>query len=542
MAARTRSLLGLGLALTALVGDIAAQTFDGSFESGNLQSVSLLAPDRYGLQMRPDSNSTQRQWFYFSVSSAAGRTLTFELSPFDIASPWASGMTPCTTRDPSDPDAWTRVSPANTSWAAGRLTFSHVFPDDAPVWFAYSFAYTATRASDLVAELSTSPFATRRAVGATLQGRPLEVLEITEGPRQGKVGVWVQARQHPAECGSSWTCESFLRWLLGDSGSARALREHAVVHVLPMVNPDGVALGNYRTNLAGLDLNRQWSSANPATSPEVHVALQEIAALEGTHGLELFLDLHTHSSELKNWVFGESGNAAFDLRERGYAQAIENAFSDFSFALSSFANGTNGDVAKTRIHQLYPQSLTYTQEQTYHTLTYGPNIGAPITVERYRQMGVAVGEAFVAFHGWAPSWESYCAAKVNSLGCSPALVATGSPTFTGPDDFHVRATSVLNNTFGVYFWGAARESAPLLGGFLCVRPPLVRTAAMVSGGASGPLDCSGTYDFHWSQSRLFAAGLFPGATVCGQIWSRDALHPDGSGVSLTGGLSFTVLP
>jgi murein tripeptide amidase MpaA len=28
--------------------------------------------------------------------------------------------------------------------------------------------------------------------------------------------------------------------------------------MVPMVNPDGVALGNYRTNFAGLDLNRKW--------------------------------------------------------------------------------------------------------------------------------------------------------------------------------------------------------------------------------------------------------------------------------------------
>jgi murein tripeptide amidase MpaA len=27
-----------------------------------------------------------------------------------------------------------------------------------------------------------------------------------------------------------------------------------------MINPDGVILGNYRTNLSGHDLNRRWDS------------------------------------------------------------------------------------------------------------------------------------------------------------------------------------------------------------------------------------------------------------------------------------------
>jgi murein tripeptide amidase MpaA len=36
------------------------------------------------------------------------------------------------------------------------------------------------------------------------------------------------------------------------------LTNYTVV-VIPMVNPDGVIHGNSRCNLAGLDLNRQWT-------------------------------------------------------------------------------------------------------------------------------------------------------------------------------------------------------------------------------------------------------------------------------------------
>jgi murein tripeptide amidase MpaA len=30
------------------------------------------------------------------------------------------------------------------------------------------------------------------------------------------------------------------------------------IHIVPMINPDGVISGNSRTNLAGVDLNRKW--------------------------------------------------------------------------------------------------------------------------------------------------------------------------------------------------------------------------------------------------------------------------------------------
>lgn len=34
-----------------------------------------------------------------------------------------------------------------------------------------------------------------------------------------------------------------------------------------MLNPDGVIHGNYRTNLAGIDLNRVWGEADRLLSP-----------------------------------------------------------------------------------------------------------------------------------------------------------------------------------------------------------------------------------------------------------------------------------
>ena len=48
--------------------------------------------------------------------------------------------------------------------------------------------------------------------------------------------------------------------LLIDENSelAQKLRQHCVITVIPMLNPDGVAVGNYSCSLSGRDLNRTW--------------------------------------------------------------------------------------------------------------------------------------------------------------------------------------------------------------------------------------------------------------------------------------------
>lgn len=50
--------------------------------------------------------------------------------------------------------------------------------------------------------------------------------------------------------------EGFIEWLCSNSKEASILRKHIVFKIVPMLNPDGVAIGNYRTGLSGKDFNR----------------------------------------------------------------------------------------------------------------------------------------------------------------------------------------------------------------------------------------------------------------------------------------------
>ena len=63
---------------------------------------------------------------------------------------------------------------------------------------------------------------------------------------------------HPGESMVSYLIEYVIDYLIGNTVEARILRENFVFYIVPMLNIDGTINGNYRTNLSGMDLNRQY--------------------------------------------------------------------------------------------------------------------------------------------------------------------------------------------------------------------------------------------------------------------------------------------
>ncbi|MBM3988968.1 MAG: CHRD domain-containing protein [Planctomycetes bacterium] len=126
---------------------------------------------------------------------------------------------------------------------------------------------------------------------------------------------------------------------------------------------------------------------------------------------------------------------------------------------------------------------------------------------------------------------SYCTGKTNSQGCVPAVGFTGLPTLAAPDDFHVTCMLVINNKSGIMYWGTGPKNAPFGGGTQCVASPVRRTPLQNSGGNPPPEDCSGTFDFHFSDAYMAANALMVGSTIFCEYWYRDPADPATFGLS-----------
>jgi hypothetical protein len=136
----------------------------------------------------------------------------------------------------------------------------------------------------------------------------------------------------------------------------------------------------------------------------------------------------------------------------------------------------------------------------------------------------------------------YCTAKINSLGCSPAISWNGTASVSSSAPFLITCVNLINQTNGLIFYSHAPKAAPFQGGTLCVLAPFKRSSVQSSGGNSSGSDCTGT--FGWNFGAQMQSGvdrtLVAGAQIFAQCWSRDPSSP--SATSLSNALRFLINP
>jgi murein tripeptide amidase MpaA len=250
-----------------------------AFDSGNILVLDQLG-DRFTLEIAQDHQSDFYQWFHFRLTGAAGRAVELRIGNA-AGSAYPGGWPGYSARWSTDREEW-RL--ADTAYADGALTIRHACESDT-IWFAYFAPYSMERHHDLVAAVAAQPGVRYRSLGRTLDGQDIDCLTIGEG----KLQVWLYARQHPGETMAEWWMEGALSRLTDSADPvARVLRREATFHVVPNMNPDGSRRGHLRTNAAGVNLNREWHDPTPERSPEVLAVRNRMDET----GVDFAIDVH----------------------------------------------------------------------------------------------------------------------------------------------------------------------------------------------------------------------------------------------------------
>jgi len=239
-------------------------TIDASFDSGNIEVLNVEGLNAR-LTIKKDHMSNFAQWFHFRVSGAEGEEISLKITGLN-ESAYPGGWPGYDACVSEDREYWTRASSSfDKDEEGGTLTIQYT-PASSVTYFAYFAPYSMERHHDLIAEAASCEGVELTRLCSTLDGQPLDMLEMGEGDKQ----VWLYARQHPGETQAEWWMEGALECLTDPSDPvARGLLKRCRFHIVPNCNPDGSRRGHLRTNAVGTNLNREWAEPSADKSPEV---------------------------------------------------------------------------------------------------------------------------------------------------------------------------------------------------------------------------------------------------------------------------------
>ena len=256
---------------------------NSAFDSGNI-AVESIDGSTATLSIHKDHQSDFFQWFHFRAAAAAGTRLSLRITGLG-ASAYPDGWPAYNACVSEDRETWNRATSSyDAAEAGGTLTIDYTLSGNA-AWFAYFAPYSQERHHDLIAQAAACDGVTLRQLGLSLDGRPIDCLELGEGDKP----VWLIARQHPGESMAEWWMEGALDMLTDPANPhARKLRAACRFYIVPNMNPDGSYRGHLRTNAAGVNLNREWHAPTAERAPEVLCVRDRMDQT----GVAFFMDVH----------------------------------------------------------------------------------------------------------------------------------------------------------------------------------------------------------------------------------------------------------
>jgi hypothetical protein len=280
--------------------------FNTAFETGSIGVIEKLGDDEYRLNVRGQQDAfgrnRQATWFYFRMEDVADRALTIRLSSFRgeynhrPSTPAGAWMRPVFSVDGRN---WKHFEQATWDAEKAELTLQ-VRVAANTVWIAHIPPYPHARVLALLDEVKRFPHARVEVIGQSVMQRDLHLVTVTNfaRPENGKKVVWLQARQHAWECGTSFLVEGALRFITSDDPVAVRLRDETIFKFVPMINVDSVVRGEVRFNVNGFDPNRQWDEVNLREkqwlerNPEIWYVKKALLAQHTQKPVDLALNLH----------------------------------------------------------------------------------------------------------------------------------------------------------------------------------------------------------------------------------------------------------
>jgi hypothetical protein len=352
--------------------------FTSQFDSGNMQKVEKTGPGCFSIWTGPDCmgtacENTCRTWFYYKVQAPLGVMLNFTIKNLNLQGKlFREGMKP-TVKDEGD---WVRIETPLNYKVTGEVcsffevSFSHVFrTNEASFAFTFPWSYEENQIffDGIYDSLKVRDYiyVHKENLINSIENRRVDIYTISSydnittetektiphlfpnnstEPRPlkflpAKKLVLITSRVHPGETAGSYMMNGFLKFLISEDPRAVLLRKNFVFKLVPMLNPDGVFRGHYRTDTNGVNLNRVYLNPSLSEYPTIYAIKEYILDItkDDPNKLYLYIDLHGHASKRGCFMYGNYMDFIREVESMLFAKLMALNCINFDFEGSSFS-------------------------------------------------------------------------------------------------------------------------------------------------------------------------------------------------------------
>jgi len=321
---------------------------DANYEGGNFYSCSVLGDRSAELTIRPEDDPpiNKSPWYSFRVSPKGE-------GPISVTLRFEDGLARYWPKLSVDRKHWEPADKSTVTFTEDRKSLTIQISTAAPsISVSGQELITNTFYEEWITDLAQRDFTKTELIGCSVQGRPIHAVRTETKPEV----VYLIGRQHPPEISGALAMRSFVDTVLADTELARTFRDRYSLIIIPLINPDGVAMGHWRHNMNGVDLNRDWG---PFTQPETQSVARLLSAVDNS-GLRpaLMLDFHSTRVNVLYTQMPEESSWTIDFA----TVWLTNALKRLPGFEVKHGPGTNSGMANTKnyFHARYGiPSITY---------------------------------------------------------------------------------------------------------------------------------------------------------------------------------------
>ena len=260
------------------------------FEGARLNDLYLVNDSTYTAIIEPENAPTNNSaWYAFKIWSVKPQDIYINLTYKDGTHRYIPKIS-------YDGSVWTSIDTTlietDTSKTVAKVKL--IISEDT-LWFSSQELITSSIYDKWERSISTYPFVSKKTIGLSSEGKPINALRISES-NNNQDYIVIIGRQHPPEVTGFFALKAFVETITDRSETAVEFRKKFNALVIPLVNPDGIDNGHWRHNFNGVDLNRDWVNFN---QPEPRTVKDEIKKLVNGGGkIKFFIDFHSTQKDV----------------------------------------------------------------------------------------------------------------------------------------------------------------------------------------------------------------------------------------------------